>query len=623
MSFLNDAAPPARRFLAAWLVLCVLLRMLFFVQAHDLGIEPASTQITLLTLGLLSDLGTGILLTFIVGCLLVCLPRYTHFGKYLTWLFCCLLILIYLLQIRAFTSLYLDINYTLLASYFHQGISSLSILNFVQLGDVLILSMLCMVIYVINQLKQTSLSVLWFAILLPIYYLGITYGATQLTRSQVVALNPRQIALYSNPLTHLVDTYLRSRNTFNQPLLSFDSHQSQSVRLIDPIFMMTPSPHSTTPPNHPLPMKPLNIVVFILESVNSDQAFMRLQPKQYAMPFLRHLAHEGVHFDNHYASGNISAHGQFSLLTGLYPNPTPVHFEMRDHPNIPSLADWVGKQYDSFFVTASNDLYYAKHICHTFSRYANAHTIDPTHPALIFNMFMDEPKAYAYFANQLETAKPPFLGIYWSSATHYPYPLSPTQQPLMPNVNRAIDRYHNNLYLLDQELEHTYAILRNRQLLDNTIFVVVGDHGELFGQHEHYMHGRTLYEGEIKVPLVILAPHLHQATIKRFTNHIDVLPTILDMLHIAHHDRLQGESLFAEKPERTYTFSYSDHDAISAVDSRHHKMIVSFSENNCQQYNIQSDPYELHPTPCEDKKQLDAILKFRHYQPRILARLTT
>ena len=51
-------------------------------------------------------------------------------------------------------------------------------------------------------------------------------------------------------------------------------------------------------------------------------------------------------------------------------------------------------------------------------------------------------------------------------------------------------------------LEPFLAGLRERKLLDDTLVVIVGDHGESFGEHGSYVHNNSLYEEETTVPLI-------------------------------------------------------------------------------------------------------------------------
>lgn len=75
----------------------------------------------------------------------------------------------------------------------------------------------------------------------------------------------------------------------------------------------------------------------------------------------------------------------------------------------------------------------------------------------------------------------------------------------------ARNAYDENVAYLDDQLGRLFAALEERGMLENTILVVTSDHGEHFGEHERegtplYTHGMSLYQAEIHVPLLIVAP---------------------------------------------------------------------------------------------------------------------
>jgi arylsulfatase A-like enzyme len=113
---------------------------------------------------------------------------------------------------------------------------------------------------------------------------------------------------------------------------------------------------------------------------------------------------------------------------------------------------------------------------------------------------------------------------------------------------RAISRYYNNLNLLDHMIKHIYDHLQKQGLLERTILVIVGDHGQAFGQHhpDNYMHHRYSYNENLETPAIIYQPALFSP--KAFeipTSHVDILPTLLDAMRIPYDPLLfDGESLF-------------------------------------------------------------------------------
>jgi arylsulfatase A-like enzyme len=70
----------------------------------------------------------------------------------------------------------------------------------------------------------------------------------------------------------------------------------------------------------------------------------------------------------------------------------------------------------------------------------------------------------------------------------------------------ARDSYDNCLAYLDEQLGVLFDELRGRGVLDKTLVVITSDHGEGLGEHDLFEHGESLYDTEIRVPLLIIPP---------------------------------------------------------------------------------------------------------------------
>src|SRR6202030_56676 len=95
--------------------------------------------------------------------------------------------------------------------------------------------------------------------------------------------------------------------------------------------------------------------------------------------------------------------------------------------------------------------------------------------------------------------------------------------------------------------------LESRQLLDRTIVVVVGDHGESLGEHGERTHGLFVYEGVTRVPLIIRAPssRMRGRRVADVVRSVDVMPTVLELLGIPVPSSVAGTSLAARMPGAT------------------------------------------------------------------------
>ncbi len=110
-----------------------------------------------------------------------------------------------------------------------------------------------------------------------------------------------------------------------------------------------------------------------------------------------------------------------------------------------------------------------------------------------------------------------------------------------------IAKYDENLLYADAFVEDLTDLLRRRGLLENTILLVTADHGEAFHTHGHIGHSSSVYDDEIRIPLIMRFPlryNLGGKKIDAVVQSIDLMPTFLDLLGIQHSGHeLQGRSL--------------------------------------------------------------------------------
>jgi arylsulfatase A-like enzyme len=92
--------------------------------------------------------------------------------------------------------------------------------------------------------------------------------------------------------------------------------------------------------------------------------------------------------------------------------------------------------------------------------------------------------------------------------------------------------YDGTLLFLDSVIWDLYSFLKDRKILDNTIFIITSDHGELIGEHGHFCHYFTLYNELIHIPLIIKYPkdfNLKGESLNLIQLH-DLFATILEII---------------------------------------------------------------------------------------------
>ena len=383
-----------------------------------------------------------------------------------------------------------------------------------------------------------------------------------------------------------------------------------------------------------LPQKktpPWNVIFFIMESVGTRYAFDTDSGQPMPMPFLYQMSKEGWYLRNHYTAANISNKAIFSLLSGLHDFFNRETFGIRPDAQVPSLYNFLGGSHDSFLVTPSPITWYFPTAFIKNSGLPEIHSfedlnlkIKEEYHSLGHYIGRDEVQTVDFFIQRINQAKEPFLGIYLSFAAHLPYFDYGREYRIREEDGRAINRYYNNLNLLDHMIKRMVDNLNERGLLERTIFVIVGDHGQAFGQHhpDNFMHYRYSYNENLEAPAVLYQPALFKPTVfDAPTSHVDLLPTLLDAMRVPYDPALfDGESLFQNRLKRKYLFFYGYEESISCLDMNRIKVQYSLKKNRCQAFDLKADPEEKHPLECASfPAQTEALRNFvRHHDSSLV-----
>jgi len=124
------------------------------------------------------------------------------------------------------------------------------------------------------------------------------------------------------------------------------------------------------------------------------------------------------------------------------------------------------------------------------------------------------------------------------------------------------DNYESEVRYADTYIGKMADVLQSKKMIENTIVIIVGDHGEAFGEHGEYGHGIFCYEESLRVPLIVYHPRLF-AKGRFVTERVglaDIMPTVLEINRFKRPKNIQGRSLLGllqgktEKKKRTFYF---------------------------------------------------------------------
>ena len=285
----------------------------------------------------------------------------------------------------------------------------------------------------------------------------------------------------------------------------------------------------------------MNVLLITLDTTRAD----RLGCYGYSparTPNIDSLAAAGVRFVHAYSQVPLTTPSHSSILTATYPYVHGVHnnggyyLESR-HATLAKILKERGYRTAAFVSSFSVDSRFG--LNQGFDVYDDHLAQDAP-----FKSLNSERKAgdtYAVFARWFErnfSAKF-FCWIHFYDP-HLPYsPPSPYREQF------ADQPYDGELAYVDEYVGRIIEKLRSAHLLDRTLIVVAGDHGEGFGEHGERGHGIFLYDETLHVPLILNAPgHLpRKQVIDARVRLIDIMPTVLDLLLQPAPGPVQGISL--------------------------------------------------------------------------------
>jgi hypothetical protein len=335
-----------------------------------------------------------------------------------------------------------------------------------------------------------------------------------------------------------------------------------------------------------------NVVLVSLESTAAGYLGL-YGASQDVAPNLSRLARSGIVFDNAYAVYPESIKGLFSILCSRPPavaSPTDVDASAPCH----SLAAQLGSPgYRTALFHSGRFGYLGMEAVIRGRGYdvlADAGDIGGVHDS---SFGIDEPSTVASILRWIDSGpkQRPFFVTYLPIAGHHPYE-TPDRGPF-PDHDE-FGRYRNALHYGDAALGSLMQGLEARGLDRDTLWIVLGDHGEAFGQHQgNYGHTFQLFDENVRVPFVIAAPGLVSQPIRarRVVSLVDTAPTILDLLGRPLPAEYDGGSMLDGRARNALFFTdYSL--MLAGVRDGPNKIISDLRTGRSRWFDVERDPAE-------------------------------
>ncbi|MFZ5891348.1 MAG: sulfatase [Myxococcota bacterium] len=183
--------------------------------------------------------------------------------------------------------------------------------------------------------------------------------------------------------------------------------------------------------------------------------------------------------------------------------------------------------------------------------------------------------------------------------------------------NKARDRYDSEVWYSDYWVGKLLEWAESKPWWKNTVLIVSADHGEAFGEHGMYKHAFEVWEVLTRVPLLIAGPGIVPRRIEQRRSHIDLAPTILELMGQPVPADFHGKSLV---PELTGA-ALESHEPIlveltedshnpyrrALIDGKY--KLIDLGRSQYQLYDLSRDPGELTDLAKEQKDELARMRK--------------
>ncbi len=367
-----------------------------------------------------------------------------------------------------------------------------------------------------------------------------------------------------------------------------------------------------------------NVVLILLESTRA-QSVTPYNEDLETTPFLNELAKNSLLAERAYATVPYSTKANVAINCGIFSHPVQVSYGLLPEANpggipvrcLPNLLKDQGystayftastKNFENFGDLLSNFGYEEVFSFETMDDQDFERMGYMTLSGLSGDEVVLEP-SQEWLTEQKEAGRP-FLATYLTSATHYPYVVPDSYEQERFAEDEDLNRYLNAIRLQDVFLEILFGHYKDLGLYEDTVFVILGDHGEAFGEHGQYVHGNTPYEEALRIPMIVHDPRRFEngARIEAPVSQLDVLPTIADLLgYEIDGGAYQGSSLLGPLPEdRLLHFSCWAAEQCLASIKGNEKYIYHYDKQPDQLFDLSEDPLEQENLAGERQEEVE------------------
>ena len=305
-------------------------------------------------------------------------------------------------------------------------------------------------------------------------------------------------------------------------------------------------------------------------------------------PNIDRLAKGGVRFDAAYCPTPHASYSVTSMMTGKYMRPLLALGVGEDSDTWAGILRQYGYRTAAFYPPAVFFIDEAR-----FTAFRDR-GLDFEYRKVEFAAPELRVKQVDDYLARAPQSSPVFLWVHLFEP-HEPYVMHPEHPFGDPSAPKPMDAYDSEIAAADAALGTIVDHVRRQR--PHVVTIVAADHGEEFGEHGGRYHGTSVYDEQVRVPLVMHAEGVPSGVVGQPVQTIDILPTVLAALKIPRPARVRGRDLGpivrgGEKPgDRGFAFAETEDATLVAEGDQ--RLVCERHVMACALYEPKTDPGEV------------------------------
>ena len=370
-------------------------------------------------------------------------------------------------------------------------------------------------------------------------------------------------------------------------------------------------------PNDSVPMAKKNVVVLIVESFGREyigalnQDLENGQYKGYT-PCVDSLVNHSTTFRHSFCNGRKSIDGMPSILSSIPMFVEPFFLTPASMNHVSGLASLLaGEGYETAFFHGAQrgsmgfmafarstgfQEYYGREDFNEDSRFRGDDDFDGMWA------IWDEP-FLQYYALKMSEMKEPFMTAVFTASSHHPYQIPEQYKSVYPEEGIEI---HKCIRYTDMSIGKFFETARQQSWFQNTIFVLTSDHTN---QSDHAFYQTDI--GGFCSPIIIYDPSRPDGVMHdKIAQQIDILPTVMGMLHYQKPYFAFGIDLLNTPAEDTWAvnylngiYQYVKHGHVLQFDGQQTKAVYALSDSLMQHNLLESSKFKVQGSKFKEMEQ--------------------